>query len=389
MRSGVVPMKALGVVAIAGALCIGASACGSSDSSDGGGGGTTGGSGATATVTGTGNVDGGGKEIVFFTNSKENPFVASQVTGAQEEAESLGYKLKPIYLPDQDQTTLDGLVRQFVASGEKPAAFIFWPANPKAAVNSTRQLSQIAPVIQTEERPSDQAQPFVKAYAGVDHFAMGENSGKQFLALRDKLRKEGAKFHSPEGNLLYLSVPPGFEMGDLRFEGLQKATASEPFNILKNDRGAYYSTQLGYQSSSKILPQYKDEVDFIYIDMTAAATGLVKALKENGLTPGKDVWIVTGNCIGGYQTLENGEIAGTQIQSPFAEGRIAVATAAKYLATGKVEPGAQTYPAEAAPPEVTATPPAELNFQPLITVDSAQALNDAKLWGVQGPETCK
>ena len=356
--------------------CVALAACGSSDED------------SAVRSEGTGSLDGGGKEIVLFGQTRATPFVANFDKAAEAEARRLGYKLRIIETPDVNQTTQDGLVRQFLASGDKPAAFIWWPANAQASAASARLLSRVAPVFQTDVTVLPESKPYITAYAGGNHVTIGENAGKLLMELREKVKADGAELHDPRGNLLILNFPPGYQPGIDRTAGFRKATASEPFNVLHEESGNYYAPQPAYQNATQLIPKYKDKLDFVLVTTTGAAVGVTKALAENGLKPGKNVYMVAGNCSGTADNLLNGEIHGTSLMSPFAAATVVIDTIAQHLATGEVRPGTQTYPEAPKPPEVTATPPFQSNYIPLPIVVGKDAFSKANVFGISGEEIC-
>jgi ABC-type sugar transport system substrate-binding protein len=360
-------------------VCAALGACGS-------GGGS---SGTAAAQKGSGSLNGGGKEIVLFGQTSATPYIGFFNTAAKAEAKRLGYKLRIIETPDVDQTTQDGLVRQFLASGDKPAAIVWWPANSKASVNSVRLLSRVAPVFQTNVNVLPPSRPYVTAYTGSNDVKVGENAGEMMMQLRDKVKAAGVKLHDPRGNVVILNFPAGYQGGIDRSAGFRKATAAQPFNIIHEEWSNYYAPQPAYQNATQLIPKYKDKVDFVFVMTTGAATGAMKALRENGLTPGKNVFVVAGNCAGGDSELRKGEVYGATLQSPLAEGRLAMGTIASYLATGKVRPGSQSYPATPTPPAVKATPPFQNNYMPLPKVTSKAEFDAANVFGASGKEICR
>jgi ABC-type sugar transport system substrate-binding protein len=374
MRRLVAKKTLVGVASVV--TCVALAACGSSEE------------GSAVRSEGTGSLEGGGKEIVLFGQTRATPFIANFDKAAEAEAERLGYKLRIIETPDVNQTTQDGLVRQFLASGDKPAAFIWWPANAQAAAASARLLSRVAPVFQTDVSVLPDSKPFITAYAGGNHVTIGENAGKLMMELREKVKADGAELHDPRGNLLILNFPPGYQPGIDRTTGFRKATASEPFNILHEESGNYYAPQPAYQNATQLIPKYKDKVDFVFVSTTGAAVGVTKALAENGLKPGKNVFMVAGNCSGTYENLLNGEIHGASLMSPFAAATVVIDTIAQHLATGEVQKGSQTYPETPEPPEVTATPPFENNYIPLPVIVGEDAFAESDVFGTSGEEIC-
>src|SRR5918999_4979473 len=134
-------------------LVLGVAACGDDDDDDGGGGGDE-----AAESGGGGSLQGDGKEIVMFTMTSSNVYGANQIAGARQEAEALGYKLK-VYENTFSQPEQDQQVQQYIASGAKPAAIIWWPWIRDAGLNSVRQLAQLAPVVQMTQPPDDASWP--------------------------------------------------------------------------------------------------------------------------------------------------------------------------------------------------------------------------------------
>lgn len=124
----------------------------------------------------TATLDGGGADMVMFTITATNVYGANQIKGAQDEAANLNYKLT-VYQNSFSQPEQDQQVQQLIASGMKPAAIIWWPWIADAAVNSVRQLSELAPVIQITQEPNEQMLPFVKAYSGANQQLIGRTLG--------------------------------------------------------------------------------------------------------------------------------------------------------------------------------------------------------------------
>ena len=108
---------------------------------------------ASANAQGTGKIEGEGKELVMYTITASNIYGANQIKGATAEAAKLGYKLT-VFQNSFSQPEQDQQVQQYIASGAKPAAVIFWPWVADAALNDVRLLSKLAPVIQLTRRRS-------------------------------------------------------------------------------------------------------------------------------------------------------------------------------------------------------------------------------------------
>jgi ABC-type sugar transport system substrate-binding protein len=375
-------LRRIGAGAAMAIVLLVAAACSSS--------GSGGGADTSTSAKGSGTLDGSGKTVVFFTELASSDTTALMVDGVKQVADRYHWNLQLITPSDTDQSTLDGLVQQYIASGKKPAAFLFWPTDASASVIDVRLLSQIAPVIQLENRVLPSEAPYVTAFAGLDSAQSGSSAADMLLSLRAKLKSEGVKLHSSEGNLLILNFVPGFQLGIDRVTAFQKATASQPFNILSDQYGNYYEPQLSYEAASALIPKYRNDLDFVYVANTGGADGVVKALEQNGLTPNKNVWLIAGNCANGYQSMAAGDIYGTTMLSERSEGVVGMETVIKYLATGKVQPGSTTLSNSSTVPDPTLAAPYANNYVPVPTVVGANQFKSSasSVWGVPYTSTC-
>jgi ribose transport system substrate-binding protein len=80
-------------------------------------------------------VDTSNKALVMFMPSTANVYLAAAADAARAEATRDGYTLTVIE-NNFDQVEQDQQVQQYLASGGKPAAFLWWPAT--SAPGSTR-----------------------------------------------------------------------------------------------------------------------------------------------------------------------------------------------------------------------------------------------------------
>ena len=158
----------------------------------------------------SGSLDGNGQTIVMFMPSTATIYQSDEAASIKEETAKLGFEVK-IFENKTDQTEQDQQVQQFIATGEVPAAFIWWPSNSKAGINSSRLLSQIAPVFQVNQSVLPEGEEYITAYAGVRAFGIGESAGEMLKAAREEAIAAGAELHSEEGNLIEITVPAGYQ----------------------------------------------------------------------------------------------------------------------------------------------------------------------------------
>jgi ABC-type sugar transport system substrate-binding protein len=333
-----------------------------------------------------GELKGNGQDLVMFVMTASNVYGANQIRGAEEEAAKLGFKLT-VFQHNFSQPEQDQQVQQYIASGAKPAAVIFWPWVADAALNDVRQLSQLAPVIQLTQEPNEQSWPFVKAYSGANQILIGKTVGEMLLKAREAAKAAGMQFKSPEGNLIIFQHPEGEKTGTERYKGMMEATKDAPFNEIHLEYGAN-SPETGYEIGSQVIPKFKGQFDFMWVSNQQAANGIIRALKENGITPGKDVWIVSGDCSGSLDAVKNGETFGTGIQPAAVEGALAVRTAAKYIANNKIEGDVIQLEVEAEAPPADDSPPAKYNYMPHAPAIGADGIANTKIWGYNADEIC-
>ena len=330
---------------------------------------------------------GDGEELVMFTMTSSNVYGANQIAGARQEAKALGYELK-VYENTFSQPEQDQQVQQYIASGAEPAAIIWWPWIRDAGLNSVRQLARLAPVVQMTQPPDEASAPHVTAYSGANQDLIGRTLGEMMLQAREQARKQGAKFKSKNGNLLVFQHPEGEYTGTARWDAFVEVTKDEPFNEIHTEYGAN-DPETGYEKGSQVIPRFKGEFDFLFISNQQAANGIIRALKENNITPGKDVWLVSGDCSGSLEAVKNGETFGTGIQPAAVEGRLAVRTAAKLVANdGKTEGQEVQYEVEAEAPPIDPGPPAKFNYMPHAPAVGPKGIEETKIWGLTADEIC-
>jgi ABC-type sugar transport system substrate-binding protein len=320
------------------------------------------------------------KSLVMFMPSTANVYLAAAAAAARTEAAKNGYTLTVIE-NNFDQVEQDQQVQQYLASGGKPAAFLWWPATSAAGVNSNRQLAQVAPVIQWNQAIVPSAVPFVKAYAGVSDTGIGKEAGEQALKARDAAVAAGLQLHSPGGNLLEFGFAAGYQASVERHDAFTAATASAPFNLLHNEP-AGFDAQAAYRAASQIVPKYlADGIDFVYCESNDLCVGVLTALEQNGLTPGKDVYVVAGTFSGDKQPLRDKLFSSTALQSPVIEGQLVIRTGIQYLRTGEVKPGTFQVPPDPTDPGLSDDPPYQATYMPNPAI-TPETIDTLRIWGL-------
>jgi ABC-type sugar transport system substrate-binding protein len=373
--------RAIRLSALAAAACLTASACSSGSTNNVASTGT-----APTTSSTAKSLQGNGKLVVVFMLNPFGPYIQGDQDGIVNTLKKYGYRTK-VLTNNLSQSAQDQQVQQYLSSGEKPAAFIWWPTNAAAGVNDTRLLSKVAPVIQLNQAVQPAGKPYVKFYVGDLDDQNGQILAKNLMAARDAQKAAGVKLHSSGGNLLVFDAPAGYQGGIDRLASFKTATASAPFQILGSTNNT--NADDGYKNGLSVIPKYKSKgIDFVYVYDGDIATGVIKALAQDGLTPGKDVQVVDGNCASTTAPYQAGKIFGTSLQSGVIEGIATAEMLVRYLANPQVLPGTATLPNTPAAPTNLPDTPSEVNGIPLPDISGPGTIDSASLWGYTASQLC-
>jgi ribose transport system substrate-binding protein len=333
----------------------------------------------------------GGSIIVFMPPGTDN-YLAEWQKGARAQAGALGYSIK-IIENKFDQNEQDNQVRQQLASGSKPDAYVWWPVDNKAGVASLRSLGTSGvPVIMTNQYPLPKTDKWWVAYAGVDDFLNGRVSAQLMAEARKKQMAKGVKLHSAGGNALIIRFTAGYSAGDDRntaFLGEMKRLGVK-LNVLSSQNAGFGETD-GYKIGAQMVAATKSKgIDFVYAENDALATGIIQALREAGLTPGKNVIVIGGTCHGNLKDLTSGAEYGTGLQAAYLEGQFSVTSVNRYLGGGKkVLPGKWYGPADPKKPPSATGPLYKYMFIPNPPVRwGAANINKTALYGRSMRQLC-
>jgi ABC-type sugar transport system substrate-binding protein len=313
-------------------------------------------------------------KVVVFMASTTNRYFGEYEKGLKDEAAALGYGIKVIE-NNFDQAEEDSQVQQELASGEKAAGYIWMPTNNAAGVGSLKALHETgAPVVQANQLPVKGTESLWTAYAGVSDFLNGKTAGELLLKACDESKTVKC------GKGLIIRFPAAWAPGDDRIAGFKSAIGSKLDIIEVVDSGGFQETE-GYKIASQVLPAHKGQYTWIYTQNDSLASGVLQALTESGVKPGKDVLVVGGTCHGDETHLLNGDLVGTGIQPAYLEGRMTLQTLVKYLNTKKVEPGEAYLPADPAAMPSDEGAPHKYNFLPNPGVVGGPDALKGTLWG--------
>jgi ABC-type sugar transport system substrate-binding protein len=344
-------------------------------------------SGGGESTGGSGTLEGDGQLLKIFMPTTSNVYLAAAAKAAQARAEELGFT-SSVVENNFSQTEQDQQIQEWLATGEEAAAVMVWPASAANATASIRALSRVAPVLQWNQLIDPAAEEFIAiGYAGVSDIGIGDQAGKDTLAQIEKLTAEGYEFQGPDGlpNVLEISLGSGdYAAGEDRHNAFMDVVEGQ-VNILGREGAVEFDAQGAFKAASTAIPKYLSEgIDIIYVQTNDMGNGVVQAAEQNGLTPGVDVFLMTGTSSGSTANLREGKITTAVLQSPVIEGTLIVDTVAQYLATGEVTDAEITIASDEEKPELAMEPPTRVTFMMNPTV-TAENIESFKIWGFDFP----
>lgn len=136
-------------------------------------------------------------------------------------------------------------------------------------------------------------------------------------------------------NALLITGPIGFDLTTRDNIAIKKAAKKYPnVHIVANQAGPFTPTDW-FKIARQQLTAHPD-IDMISTNWDDSVVGVIRAVKQAGKTPGKDVRIysVGGNSLG-IKLIKTGQIEATNIVSPYHDGLYAMEQVFRFLITGK------------------------------------------------------
>lgn len=325
-------------------------------------------------------------EVVFFSQSQENPYITQMKLGAEKEAKKYGWTLKFVE-NNNSQEQQDQQIQQVLAGGKKPLGIILHPFLAKSARASQQAIKAAGiPLIITNQVPQKGSEQLFDAYAGTSDILSGATAAE---LLATKAKEKGMEL----GGGLVFGFPTGYQSHEDRVKGFQDklAEVATSAKVLRVENSEGFLEEEGYKVASQVVPANKKKINWVYALNDAEAVGVIKALRENGLTPGKDVLVTGGTCMnaGTAKAVVKGDLVGTAVQSPFVEGQLSSITLAQFLKAGKKTKEGETNTDADAPP-ADAEVPHKWNFMPNPAVDNnAKAYETTGVWGKPAKTLCE
>jgi ABC-type sugar transport system substrate-binding protein len=196
----------------------------------------------------------------------------------------------------QKQENQIAAIRSFITQGVD--AIVFAPVVETGWTDVLKQAKQANIPVILEDRDVDKAdQKYITSRVGDDFQKEGETSCKW---IADNFNGKGA-------NMVVLEGTAGSSAANDRTTGCSKALAGSDIKILDQQDGNFTRAQ-GKTVMEGFLQKYGSKINILYAQNDDMGLGALDAIKAAGLTPGKDIKIVTTDGThDGLTALANGQ----------------------------------------------------------------------------------
>lgn len=251
-------------VAVAGALALGLTGCGASSAPGSGG-------------SGSGDV----VKVGFAQTGSESGWRTANTNSMKEAfSKANGFTLSFADAQNKQENQI-AAIRSFITRGVD--AIVFAPVVETGWNDVLKQAQQAKiPVILEDRNVDSSAQSLVTSRVGDDFEAEGETAGKWVAD----------NFKGKDTNLVVLEGTAGSSAANDRTTGFNKAIDGAGINVLDSQDGNFTRAQ-GKTVMEGFLQKYGKKINLLFAQNDDMGLGAIDAIKAAGLTPGKDVKIVT------------------------------------------------------------------------------------------------
>lgn len=200
---------------------------------------------------------------------------------------------------------------------------VVWPINSGAILPSIKLLYDAKiPILILDSRIPEEGVKYTVAFTGADHYKEAYNTGLLM-----------AKALDGKGNLLEITGLPGYDVTQLRINGIADALKQYPDIKLLDIQPADWSQEKGQTLTESWITRFGDQIDGIVAADGGSGAGAMYAVRaavedgrlQSGHIKFTDVSLFTPN----YDAILTGEYYGGVLQPPQTEGKLAFENAVK------------------------------------------------------------
>ena len=211
--------------------------------------------------------------IVSFNGPVREAYIGKFVRGLKDMAGLKGYELS-IFENQFNQAQQNQQIQQYLALGELPSAFIWFPTDDVSGLEALQLLAETGvPILKVNQLPNELDKEYIFGFAGPDFSLRGRSAGYMMReAAANKKESGGSGF-----NVVVLSYPHDFKGYNLTIEAFNNAILGTDLNVI-SDVGVGFGRLNGYEGALDLIGDIGSQsIDFVFGMDDAILTGGIKA----------------------------------------------------------------------------------------------------------------
>jgi ribose transport system substrate-binding protein len=275
----------------------------------------------------TGSSDDGsaeGNTVCYVTAASSHPYVTPANEAMEKAAEEAG--VKQIVL-SQEFDAQKGTDQLNTCIGRNVEGIVLWPLDPEAYIAGLAKAKAAGiPVVLINSPMSEEADQYIASFTGPDVVEEGKLSAQ---AMHEAL---GGK-----GDVVVIAGQAGNGTTEGRTQGFldELEALGSDINVLESVN-ADFDQQKALVASRDLLTRFGDKIDGVYANDDTMARGFIKANKEAGNKIDPVIVGINGQK-DAFASIKSGEMYATILQSPVADGKLAMETIVKAMEGETVE----------------------------------------------------
>lgn len=266
-----------------------------------------------------------GKKVAIMWGGTDAPFVGPHIAAFKDTIEKAGGQVIVFdskWDPAKQATDLEDAITM------KVDLVCLVPVDPVAIIPALKKAkSSKVPVMVINTETTDEGLPYIVGFSGAGAYEQGQ------VAAQILLEAIGGK-----GKIAVVEGVSGFNLCVLYMKALEEAIAKGSNKVsIVAVQPANWAPAEATKATEDFVTRFQN-LDAIYAYDDYMAGGVIVALKEAGLKPGKIKVIGVGGTGDALRAIKEGWMYGTVLQSPITEGIFEAERAIEFLKTGKVSP---------------------------------------------------
>lgn len=262
--------------------------------------------------------DGGAKTVCYITAADSHAYATPANEALQAAADDAGVEVLSL---SQDFDAQKGTDQLNTCIGRGVDGIILWPVDPQAYVPGMAKAKDAGiPVVLINSPMGEEAEGYYTSFTGPDVYEEGELSAQ---ALHEEL--------GGEGNVVIVAGQAGNGTTIGRTDGFNDALEELGSNIeVLETVNADFDQQKALIASRDLITRFGDDIDAVYANDDTMARGFIDAWIEAGKTEFPLIVGINGQA-DAFQSIRDGQMFATILQSPVEDGKLALETMVKIL----------------------------------------------------------